>query len=91
MLVENGALVGDPERPVRVVTLGFLADGGDGYPFPADAERTDLEEPAEQAALGAYLGEIGTYTEADTPPAEDSRIQNLSRREDSVLLGMVGK
>ena len=91
VLVENGALVGDPERPVRVVTLGFLADGGDGYPFPADTERTDLEEPAEQAALGAYLGEIGTYTEADTAAAEDSRIQNLSQREDSVLLGMVGK
>ncbi len=91
VLVENGALVGDPERPIRVVTLGFLADGGDGYPFPAEAERTDLEEPAEQAALGAYLGEIGTYTEADTAPAEDSRIQNLSQREDSVLLGMVGK
>ena len=91
VLVENGALVGDPERPVRVVTLGFLADGGDGYPFPADIERTDLAEPAEQAALGAYLGEIGTYTEVDTAAAEDSRIQNLSQREDSVLLGMVGK
>ncbi len=84
VLVENGQLVGDPERPIRVVTLGFLADGGDSYPFPADAAREDIE-PAEQAALGEYLGEIGTFTGADTPAAEDTRIQNLSARSDTVL------
>lgn len=84
VLVENGVLVGDPERPIRVVTLGFLADGGDGYPFPADAPREDIE-PAEQAALGEYLGEIGTYDVADTPASADARIQDLSRRSDAVL------
>ena len=84
VLVENGQLVGDPDRPIRVVTLGFLADGGDSYPFPADAQREDLE-PAEQAALGNYLGEIGAYTQVDTPAAEDTRIQNLSERSDTVL------
>ena len=84
VLVENGQLVGDPERPIRVVTLGFLADGGDSYPFPEDAEREDIE-PAEQAALGEYLGEIGTFTQADTPATEDTRIQNLSERNDTVL------
>jgi len=84
VLVENGQLVGDSERPIRVVTLGFLADGGDSYPFPKDAEREDLK-PAEQAALGEYLGEIGTFTEADTPASEDTRIQNLSVRDDTVL------
>ena len=84
VLVENGQLVGDPDRPIRVVTLGFLADGGDSYPFPADAPREDLE-PAEQAALGDYLGNIGTFTAADTPAAEDTRIQNLAERSDTVL------
>jgi 2',3'-cyclic-nucleotide 2'-phosphodiesterase (5'-nucleotidase family) len=84
VLVENGQLVGDSARPIRVVTLGFLADGGDGYPFPADAEREDIE-PAEQAALGEYLGEIGTFGEADVPASEDVRIQNLSMRDDAVL------
>ncbi|MCV6596182.1 MAG: choice-of-anchor I family protein [Mangrovicoccus sp.] len=45
VLMENGALVGDPDGLVRVVTLEFLArprfddegnfiGGGDGYPFP---------------------------------------------------------
>ncbi|MBK9147270.1 MAG: choice-of-anchor I family protein [Flavobacteriales bacterium] len=32
-LVMNGAVHGDPGRTFRVVTLNFLANGGDGYPF----------------------------------------------------------
>ena len=42
-VVEDGMLVGDPEREIRVVTLNFLANGGDGYPFPLPAAgRIDL-------------------------------------------------
>lgn len=33
-IVENGALAGDPERLIKVVTLDFLANGGDDYPYP---------------------------------------------------------
>jgi 2',3'-cyclic-nucleotide 2'-phosphodiesterase (5'-nucleotidase family) len=33
-VVSAGAVVGDPTRRLRLVTLGFLADGGDNYPFP---------------------------------------------------------
>jgi len=50
-VVENGQVVGDRNRPIRVVTLGFLADGGDGYPFdaflaanPTFGNRVDLAE-----------------------------------------------
>ncbi len=32
-LVQNGVLYGTPSRTFRVVTLNFLAGGGDGYPF----------------------------------------------------------
>lgn len=32
-LVQNGTVHGDPSRTFRVVTLNFLAGGGDGYPF----------------------------------------------------------
>jgi 2',3'-cyclic-nucleotide 2'-phosphodiesterase (5'-nucleotidase family) len=32
-LVMNGVLHGNPARTFRVVTLNFLAGGGDGYPF----------------------------------------------------------
>ncbi|MBW4659542.1 MAG: 5'-nucleotidase C-terminal domain-containing protein [Drouetiella hepatica Uher 2000/2452] len=54
VLVENGAVVGDPSRSFRMVTLNFLAGttltaGGDGYPFfrfvnenAALANRVDL-------------------------------------------------
>jgi uncharacterized protein len=34
-VVRNGEVVGDPDRTFRVMTLNFLASGGDGYPFPA--------------------------------------------------------
>ena len=34
LLVVDGAIVGDPAEPFRMVTLNFLAAGGDGYPFP---------------------------------------------------------
>jgi 2',3'-cyclic-nucleotide 2'-phosphodiesterase (5'-nucleotidase family) len=42
VVVENGQLVGDPDREIRVVTLNFLADGGDNYPFPDDAAAIGL-------------------------------------------------
>ena len=45
-LVENGNIVGDSSETIRVVTLNFLAGGGDGYPFPqgAEANRLDLND-----------------------------------------------
>lgn len=43
-VVYQGAIVGDPDRPIRVVTLNFLAGGGDGYPFAVLGEdRVDLD------------------------------------------------
>ncbi|HSP41317.1 MAG TPA: choice-of-anchor I family protein, partial [Luteolibacter sp.] len=46
-LVENGEVVGDPADTIRIVTLNFLAGGGDGYPFPAGpaVDRVDLVVP----------------------------------------------
>ena len=42
-LVADGEVVGEAERMIRTVTLNFLADGGDNYPFPAlSDERVDL-------------------------------------------------
>jgi 2',3'-cyclic-nucleotide 2'-phosphodiesterase/3'-nucleotidase/5'-nucleotidase len=52
VLAQDGAALGDPNRPIRMVTLNFLASGGDGYPFPALAEdRVDLLVPG--AGTGA--------------------------------------
>ncbi|MBW4485063.1 MAG: choice-of-anchor I family protein [Tildeniella torsiva UHER 1998/13D] len=71
VVVQNGEIVGDPSRTFRMVTLSFLADGGDGYPFPTGdtTNRIDLVDetaPAtgnatfapdfsEQDALAEYL------------------------------------
>ncbi|MEL6521584.1 MAG: phytase [Pseudomonadota bacterium] len=65
VLVENGELQGDASATVRIVTLGFLADGGDGFPFPAgDAvERVDLDE-VESFTGGATFAADGTEQDA---------------------------
>lgn len=46
IVIENGAVIGDPNRTFRMVTLNFLAGGGDGYPFTtfpaAGLNRVDL-------------------------------------------------
>lgn len=111
-LVQNGAVVGDANRVIRLVTLGFLATeggsglGGDGYPFDFPLEnRIDLDAEAipgggsnlatfadpgsEQDALAEYLldqfGESTPFNQAETDADQDLRIQNLSRRTDTVL------
>ncbi|MEO1196803.1 MAG: ExeM/NucH family extracellular endonuclease [Pseudomonadota bacterium] len=106
-LVRDGAIVGDATESFRIVTLNFLAGGGDGYPFPQTAEAnridlTDLDQNGiddgtrdgaatfadtgtEQDALAEYLTAIGTFTEADTTQAEDTRIQNLNFRADTIF------
>ena len=127
-VVEDGALAGDPERLIKVVTLDFLANGGDSYPFPVPtAGRVDLAGEAgqfsapdtsfpdtngngvldeavqtdpgladfartgsEQDALAEYLAEFYAQTpfdQAETPPIEDRRIQDLSipDKEDTVF------
>jgi 5'-nucleotidase/UDP-sugar diphosphatase len=100
LVVENGALVGDPNRTFRMVTLNFLAGGGDSYlPISQGTERLELVAPGttmafdtdggEQRALAEYLKAIQVYTQSDTPASEDLRIQNLSRRGDVVLAPLV--
>jgi 2',3'-cyclic-nucleotide 2'-phosphodiesterase (5'-nucleotidase family)/sugar lactone lactonase YvrE len=71
VLVRGGALVGDSARTFRMVTLNFLAGGGDSYPFPTDAvqnvagpsNRVDLFNPT--AALTGVASFSGDGTEQD--------------------------
>ena len=43
-LVKDGNVFGDPARKIKVVTLNFLAGGGDAYPFPTlGTNRVDLD------------------------------------------------
>ncbi|MBD2652828.1 choice-of-anchor I family protein [Synechocystis sp. FACHB-383] len=54
VVVKDGQLVGDPSRTFRMVTLGFLAGGGDGYPFPSgeSANLVDLSLAADAPRTG---------------------------------------
>ena len=54
VIVEDGTVQGDAGRPIEMVTLGFLADGGDAYPFPdLGQNRIDLALDEEAARTGA--------------------------------------
>ncbi len=70
-VVRDGEIVGDSSRIFRMVTLNFLAGGGDGYPIP-QTDRVDLAaddadprtgvatfapDGSEQDALAEYLVE----------------------------------
>jgi hypothetical protein len=81
IVVKNGILQGDPSRGFRMVTLSFLANGGDTYPFPTDPSinRIDLYNPnspftgiatfagdgTEQDVLAEY---IATFHANETSP-----------------------
>lgn len=101
VVVQGGELQGDDTRTFRLVTLSFLAGGGDGYPFP-DTERVDLEDQGlddlgitfappgtEQHSLAWYIEMMypdeTPYDAAEQPVEDDERIQNLSARSDTVL------
>lgn len=71
VIVENGQLVGDTNRTFRIVTLNFLADGGDDYSFPTgpEANRIDLPE---------VLTDAGTATFADPGTEQDALAEYLA-------------
>lgn len=49
-VVEHGELSGDPDRTIKMATLDFPGNGGDGYPFPVPAPgRIDLSGETDQA------------------------------------------
>jgi 2',3'-cyclic-nucleotide 2'-phosphodiesterase (5'-nucleotidase family) len=100
IVVRDGQIVGDPNRTFRMVTLNFLAGGGDNYPFPTfpNLNRVDLvqagtrtgtarfaDNGTEQDAFAEYLASLGSFSQPDTAPASDTRIQNLASRRDTVL------
>lgn len=92
IIVQNGQLVGDPNRTFRTVTLNFLATGGDGYPFPNFPATNPVETGiGEQTALANYLTQRFANTPfnvADVGVTQDTRIQNLAARNDTVISGI---
>ncbi|MEO3413396.1 choice-of-anchor I family protein [Roseovarius sp. CAU 1744] len=88
-IIKDGQVADGAPASIKVVTLNFLAGGGDGYPFASFSGATDLNI-GEQKALSDYLTDNfpkdgpDAFDAADTPIGEDTRIQNLSERADTV-------
>ena len=61
-VVENGELAGDPGRAIKIVTLDFLAGGGEDYPFPAPAS----DRIALAAAPVGIAPDLATFTDPGT-------------------------
>lgn len=116
-VVQDGAIVGDPARTFRMVTLSFLVENGcgrpgaqtqvacgDGYPFgqlgvpdyvrldetlTADGAATFAPPGTEQDALAEFLlarfADGTPFDVAETPIEQDTRIQRLDLRMDTVI------
>jgi 2',3'-cyclic-nucleotide 2'-phosphodiesterase (5'-nucleotidase family) len=65
VVVRGGAVVGDPGRKFRMVTLNFLASGGDSYPFPTDAAANRVDLFSSSAPLTGAATFSGDGTEQD--------------------------
>ena len=75
-IVSDGAVV--PGDPVVLVTIDFLAGGGDCYPL-ADIEFTKLGVSYQQALANYIADDLGgTITAADYPEGGDNRIVALA-------------
>ena len=66
-VVQNGEVVGDANRTFRIVTLNFLADGGDDYPYPnfPNTNRVELREVMAEAQSGGQATFAAPGTEQD--------------------------
>jgi 2',3'-cyclic-nucleotide 2'-phosphodiesterase (5'-nucleotidase family) len=79
IVVRGGAVVGDPNRTIRMVTLDFLAkNDGDGYLFSSlkNANRVDITDPnaprtgsASFAANGSEQDAMAEFLAANHSPA----------------------
>ena len=93
VIIQNGVVAAGAPASIKLVTLDFLAGGGDGYPF-ADLAISGLTDTGigEQQALSDFLTDNfpedgpAAFDVADTGIAEDLRIQNLAERADTVGL-----
>jgi len=66
-VVENGAILGDPARVIGMVTLNFLAQGGDNYPFKANGD--NFRFILDDYSLSAVIPETDNFTSSAIVPA----------------------
>lgn len=66
-LVADGKIFGNASQTFRIVTLSFLADGGDGYPFPPSLPDAEGYDPIQGARINRVdLEQEGTQSGAAT-------------------------
>ena len=67
IVAQNGKVVGDTNRPFRIVTIDFLAGGGDGYPYPTfpNTDRVDLSAVMTEEQSGGQAIFTAPGTEQD--------------------------
>ena len=67
VVAQNGGVVGDEGRTFRIVTLDFLADGGDDYPYPnyPDTNRVDLPDVMTEEQSGGQADFVAPGREQD--------------------------
>ena len=67
IIAQNGELVGDAERTFRMVTITFLVDGGDDYPYGnfLNTNRVDLTEAMTEEQSGGQATFAAPGTEQD--------------------------
>ena len=67
IVAQNGKVVGDTNRPFRMVTIDFLADGGDNYPYSTfpNTDRVDLSAVMTEAQSGGQATFTAPGTEQD--------------------------
>ena len=66
-IVQNGKIVGDADRTFRMVTITFLVDGGDSYPYAnfPNTNRVDLAEVMTEEESGGQATFAAPGTEQD--------------------------
>lgn len=75
LLVRGGEIAGNADGQVRLVTLGFMADGGDGYPFrPLD--RVDLDDLNDDGVADGIRDGAATF--ADNGTEQDAFAEYLA-------------
>ena len=67
IVAQNGKVVGDTNRPFRMVTIDFLADGGDNYPYSTfpNTDRVDLSAVMTEEQSGGQATFTAPGTEQD--------------------------
>ena len=95
VVVRGGAVVGDPARSIRMVTLNFLASGGDEYPFTnlTSPNRLDLTASdsaprtgvATFAANGSEQDALAEFLAANHSPANPFTAADTSQTLDTRL------